>query len=122
MSEPELLDLQSALERHGWSVQRKPSEEWWAYEVWLSTSVWSPVGTSAFVTPLIDPGDDSRAAELKEARTIFAVNVGTREPEGWMGPNVIHVRPRWRERIAEIVAVADTIRAVALSTRPELEP
>lgn len=48
--------LADAFEVDGWDVLEHVTDlEWWADEIWELTSRWSPVGTSAFVTFLVDP-------------------------------------------------------------------
>ena len=49
--------LASSLERSGWERTLLHAEdlEWWADEIWEVRSRWSPFGTVAFVTLLVDP-------------------------------------------------------------------
>jgi hypothetical protein len=49
--------LASGIERAGWAVVRVHTEDldWWADEIWELSSRWSPEGTVAFVTLLVDP-------------------------------------------------------------------
>ncbi|MEZ5345755.1 MAG: hypothetical protein R2681_09395 [Pyrinomonadaceae bacterium] len=44
---------------NGWKVfeLEKVELDWWASEMWELESNWSPVGTKAFITFLIDPMD-----------------------------------------------------------------
>lgn len=48
--------LAGHFEAHGWDQVRHVTDlEWWADEIWELTSRWSPVGTPAFITFLVDP-------------------------------------------------------------------
>jgi hypothetical protein len=51
------------LEKHGWRIveREQPFEdEWWACEIWLIESAWSPQGARAYLTFFVlDLGDDS---------------------------------------------------------------
>jgi hypothetical protein len=50
------LELLNRFPEHGWRVEGvEENLEWWAHETWLLESVWSPVGSRAYVTFLVDP-------------------------------------------------------------------
>ncbi|HJX93427.1 MAG TPA: hypothetical protein VJ372_23235, partial [Pyrinomonadaceae bacterium] len=49
-------ELLTLLSEHGWSAAKIEEDlEWWADEMWQLESVWSPVGSLAYVTFLVDP-------------------------------------------------------------------
>jgi hypothetical protein len=52
------------LARNGWEVVLRESpfeDEWWAYEIWVAESVWSPQGLRVYLTfTQIDPDNDLR--------------------------------------------------------------
>jgi hypothetical protein len=49
-------ELLNQLPEHGWRVAGvEENLEWWAHEMWLLESVWSPVGSRAYVTFLVAP-------------------------------------------------------------------
>jgi hypothetical protein len=59
-------ELLNRLPEHGWRVAGvEENLEWWADEMWLLESVWSPVGSRAYITLLVDPmvGPDRRKGE-----------------------------------------------------------
>jgi hypothetical protein len=38
-------------------VQTEEPEEWWAAEIWIIESLWSPKGVQVYLTFLVDPMD-----------------------------------------------------------------
>ncbi|HMS39364.1 MAG TPA: hypothetical protein PKE69_04005 [Pyrinomonadaceae bacterium] len=44
---------------NGWNITELEGGEldWWASEMWLIESVWSPIGATAYITFLFDPMD-----------------------------------------------------------------
>lgn len=49
-------ELLTLLLEQGWRVARIEEDlDWWADEMWQLESVWSPVGSRAYVTFLVDP-------------------------------------------------------------------
>ena len=50
-------ELQEKLEEDGWLVTRMapPNDEWWAFEIWVLSSNWRPVGKLVYLTLQIDP-------------------------------------------------------------------
>ena len=51
-------ELLALLPEHGWRVAMIEDLEWWGDEMWVLESVWSPVGSRAYVTFLVDPQFD----------------------------------------------------------------
>lgn len=52
----ELIDQ---LSKNGWRIaSTEENLEWWADEMWLVESKWSPVGSQAYITFLVDPQFD----------------------------------------------------------------
>ncbi len=59
-------ELRNRLAEHGWRVKGLEEDlEWWANEMWLLESVWSPAGSRAYLTLLVDPmvGPNRRRGE-----------------------------------------------------------
>lgn len=58
--------------------------EWWAHEMWLLESVWSPVGSRAYVTFLVAP--DAPISPYDKTRrkieAIWAVMTSPNKPRG----------------------------------------
>ncbi len=53
----EMLEL---TEKNGWKVTELDNYDFhkWSMETWLLESIWSPIGTTAYVSFLIDPQSD----------------------------------------------------------------
>lgn len=50
--------IREKLIENGWEITELEKHEldWWASEMWRLESVWSPIGKTAFVTFLLEPG------------------------------------------------------------------
>jgi hypothetical protein len=77
-------ELLNRLPEHGWRVANvEENLEWWAHEMWLLESVWSPVGSRAYVTFLVAPDapilpyDKTR----KKIETVWAVMASPDKPD-----------------------------------------
>lgn len=71
----ELFDL---LPERGWRVASvEENLEWWADEMWLLESVWSPVGSRAYITFLVDPQFDG---DRKKGQAVWAVMTSPAKP------------------------------------------
>lgn len=77
-------EILSQLPRHGWQVAFVDDYEleWWADEMWLLESTWSPVGSRAYVTFLVDP-QSSHGRARRRGQAIWAVMVSPTKPSGW---------------------------------------
>lgn len=54
--ETQRTELLHLLPEHGWRVaMMEDNPEWWTDEMWQLESVWSPVGSRAYITFLVDP-------------------------------------------------------------------
>ena len=104
-------ELLAQLVEHGWRVAREVQEiEWWADEMWQLESVWSPVGTVAYVTFLVDPQWNS---DRNKGEHVWAVLISHDKPiermvereytlslgQGWKNrlPGLLHHLSRFRE-------------------------
>lgn len=107
MGDPDKADLQAELERTGWDVQRYAGEDWWEHEVWELASTWRPVDAKVFLTFLVDP-----FSETSKVADVWAVGITLKRPSSRMeaDSDAISVRPRWPERMKEIVAAVGSLR------------
>ena len=54
--ETQRTQILNLLPDYGWRLVRAEEDlEWWADEMWRLESVWSPVGSRAYITFLVDP-------------------------------------------------------------------
>lgn len=71
-------ELLALLPEHGWRLAMIEEDlEWWADEMWLLESVWSPVGSRAYVTFLVDPQFDG---SRKKGEAVWAVMASLFKP------------------------------------------
>jgi hypothetical protein len=71
-------ELFNQLPEHGWRLANQEEElEWWADEMWRLESLWSPVGSLAYVTFLVDPMSDG---ERKKGEDVWAVMASSIKP------------------------------------------
>jgi hypothetical protein len=107
MGEPDKANLQAALERSGWRVERRNGDDWWEHESWELASTWRPNHAKAYLTLLIDP-----QSETSEIDAVWAIAVTLEKPTDRMeaARSAIRVSLRWPERMREIVVAASSLR------------
>ena len=93
-------ELLSQLPEHGWRVAgAEESLEWWADEMWLLESVWSPVGSRAYVTFLVDPQFDG---PRKKGEAVWAVMASPAKPMSRLqveGEFTLSLGQGWKKRL-----------------------
>jgi len=79
--------LLDKLPEHGWDVVliEEVNLEWWADEMWTLDSFWSPVGSRAYLTFLVDPQFSSlfypqRPRHRKKGEAVWAVAASATMP------------------------------------------
>jgi hypothetical protein len=111
----ELLDR---LPEHGWRVaEEEENLEWWADEMWLLESVWSPVGSRAYVTLLVDPmvGPNRRKGEA-----VWAVTVSQAKPTSRLsaeGGFTLSFGQGWKQRLPEFFEHLSAFRSQSTEAR-----
>ena len=93
------------LQRHGWrfTFVEDYELEWWADEMWLLESIWSPVGSRAYITFLVDP-QISNSRTRKKGEAIWAVMASPMKPNGWQssdGSLTLSLEPGWETRLPD---------------------
>jgi hypothetical protein len=96
-------ELARQLPENGWRLLgvEESSLEWWADEIWLIESVWSPQGFRLYLTFLVDPMADTQRAK---GQSVWAVGTSTGRPAGRgsaEGKPLLSLGPGWRSRMAE---------------------
>ena len=84
--------------------------EWWADEMWLLESVWSPVGSCAYLTFLVDPqASNSR----KKGASVWAVKASLGKPTTWLseGDCTLSLGQGWKEEMSEFFAYLAMLRS-----------
>ena len=105
----ELLDQ---LAKQGWEaspVERGELERW-ADEMWLLVSQWSPVGTVAYLTFLVDPG--YIYPRKKGQHVTDAMASGGKPRDRWWGEDcyMLDLTQGWKERMPELLAHLSRLR------------
>ena len=105
-------ELLNRLPEHGWRVAGEEEDlEWWADEMWLLESVWSPVGSRAYVSLLVDPmaGPNRRKGEA-----VWAVTASLTKPIGRLsaeGEFALSFGQGWEERLPEFFEHLSALRS-----------
>jgi hypothetical protein len=77
------VEIESLLAEHGWNIAGVEDQalEWWADEIWVLESAWSPVGAQAYVTFLVDP---QSPPNRKKGQDVWAVKASAVRPVDWL--------------------------------------
>jgi len=82
-------ELLKRIPKQGWSVttiedadSEWPELEWWADEIWILQSVWSPQDCRVYLTFLVDPQAPIHGRQKGEG--IWAVKASLKRPRQWM--------------------------------------
>ena len=105
-------ELLNRLPEHGWRVvSEEENLEWWADEMWVLESVWSPVGSRAYITLLVDPmvGPNRRQGEA-----VWAVMASLRKPISRLsaeGKFTLSFGQGWKLRLPEFFEHLSALRS-----------
>ena len=105
-------ELLNRLPEHGWRVAGEEENlEWWADEMWLLESMWSPVGSRAYITLLVDPmvGPNRRKDEA-----VWAVMASLTKPTSRLsaeGEFTLSFGQGWKERLPEFFENLSALRS-----------
>ncbi len=94
------------LAKHGWDalpVEEDYEREWWADEMWLLISNWSPVGSTAYLTFMVHPIFYS--PDRKKGYGVFGAMVSVEKPgrQPLEASFEINLNQGWRERLPELL-------------------
>jgi hypothetical protein len=105
-------EIRKALAIAGWEIAR-PADvmlEWWADEIWVLKSTWSPAGFNAYLTFLVDPHHDEHR---KPGQAVWAVGVCRSLPEDRFqaeGPPCLFLGRGWKGRLLGFVREVGSLR------------
>ncbi len=89
------------LAQFGWEVVAKEDLlVWWADEVWVLKSVWSPRETRLYLTFIVDP--QSEVTRRKKVQDVWAVKASTTLPTQWQkaeGEMEFSLGRGWQDRL-----------------------
>jgi hypothetical protein len=105
-------ELAKQLPRHGWQLVNleDSSLEWWADEIWLIESLWSPQGFRCHLTFLVDPMAD---AQRVKGQHVWAVGTSIGRPDDRYaaeGKPLLSLGHGWRSQLAEFFAGLSELR------------
>ncbi|NLC23461.1 MAG: hypothetical protein GX776_03165 [Oxalobacter sp.] len=82
--EHHVIEIRNLLAELGWHINPVDlvSLEWWADEMWVLESVWSPQGKQAWLTFLVDPLIANSATRQK-GESVWAIMLTTQKPWNW---------------------------------------
>ena len=110
-------ELLSQLPAQGWRVKgAEENLEWWADEMWLLESVWSPVGSRAYVTFLVDPQFDG---DRKKGEAVWAVMASPAKPSSRLnveGEFTLSLGQGWKKRLPDFFKQLPTLRSQSKET------
>jgi len=109
--EAQRSELLRQLPLHGWRVESvEDNLDWWADEVWLVESEWSPVGSQAYVTFMVDPmaGPGRRKGEA-----VWAVSASLTKPLSRLSAETeftLSLGQGWKERLPDFFRHLSVLR------------
>ena len=99
------------LPEHGWRVAEVGEElEWWADEMWVLESVWTPAGGRAYVTFMVDPQFDG---VRKKGEAVWAVMASPGRPDSRLnveGEFTLSLGRGWKRRLPEFFEHLSALR------------
>src|SRR5262245_45992267 len=101
----------AALSARGWDVAETLDTDWWADEMLVLSSNWSPVGRKLVITFLVDPQHDGHRAS---AESVWAVVASSQRPTDRAqaesaGP-LLSFGSGWQSRLADFMRAVDALR------------
>jgi hypothetical protein len=115
--------LLGKLPEHGWRVAGEEENlEWWADEMWLLESVWSPVGARAYATFLVDP---MAGPARRKGEAVRAVKVSPSRPSNWLqsdGEFTLDLGQGWRDRVPDFFEHLSKLRGSISDGATEVRP
>jgi hypothetical protein len=96
-------ELFEQISAQGWSFAEVEEWElgWWADEIWLLESTWSPVGVRAYLTFLVDPMIEDWQ-HRKKGESVWAAQISPSKPESRISPTgsfSISLNQGWRKEL-----------------------
>ena len=95
-------ELAKQLPDHGWQVLvvEDSGLDWWADEIWLIESLWSPRGCRLYLTFLVDPMADAQRAKGQSVWGVGTSTVRPRERGSAEGQPLLSLGHGWRSQLA----------------------
>ena len=111
-------DLLAALAEAGWELAGPEDlHEWWADDVWMMRSVWSPQSSQFYLTFLVDPQLDIHRRRNK-GEGVWAVKASRTLPTDWRtkdGEFCLTLGRGWEKELKAFVGKISGFRTVTAS-------
>jgi len=105
-------ELLNQLPEHGWRVASvEENLEWWADEMWLMESEWSPLRSRVYVTFLVDPQFDG---DRRKGEEVWAVMASPAKPTDRLHMEAeftLSLGQGWKERLPDFFAHLSALRS-----------
>lgn len=104
--EAQRAEILNQLPRHGWRIMPIEAHEleWWADEMWILESTWSPVESRAYLTFLVDP-QIPHSQTRKKGEAVWAVMASPVKP-GHLQPSdesfTLSLGQGWGKRLPDL--------------------
>jgi hypothetical protein len=105
------IEILDQLAKHGWDATPLGELEWWADEMWLLVSNWSPVGSRAYLTFIVNPLFYS--PDRKKGEAVWAAMVSGEKPDDRYASgdsSEISLNQGWKERLPELLEYLSSLR------------
>ncbi|MCA1618870.1 MAG: hypothetical protein LC795_06075 [Acidobacteria bacterium] len=108
-------ELATQLLENGWQVISVEDYglEWWADEIWLIESLWSPKGFRLYLTFLVDP---MAGGQRTKGQSVWAMGTSIGRPvdrSSAQGNPLLSLGRGWRSHLAEFFAGLSGLRSQA---------
>ena len=105
-------ELLNRFPEHGWRIAGEEENiEWWADEMWVLESVWSPVGSRAYITLLVDPMVGPNRRKGEEVWAVMASLTKTISRLSAEGEFTLSFGQGWKERLPEFFEHLSALRS-----------
>ncbi len=114
--------IKNQLEKHGWKVVQIEEDtlDWWADEIWILESVWTPVDKHVYLTFLVDPQSGYVKNRRKggyfgaiKSYTVWAVKASATKPHDWLsseGEFVLDFGHNWLKELPSFIQDLSSLR------------
>ena len=103
--------LLALLPEQGWQVARTEENlDWWADEMWFLESTWSPVGSRAYITFLVDPQFEGNR---RKGEAVWAVMASLFKPTSYFQGEhefIVSLGQGWKDHLPALFAFIGCLR------------
>jgi hypothetical protein len=105
------VQILAALSARGWNLHETLDTDWWADEILVLTSNWSPVGMKLVITFLVDPQHAAPRTSVESVWAVVAsIKRATDRAQAESAGPLLALGNGWESRLAEFVRAVDALR------------